>query len=164
MRQKFALIREIRGQIKIRIRRRCPENEMRPRPNIRSICACEPGGAIYHGCAMKHQLDFEKPIIELQRKLDELEKTPGKPCHGHQLRGGNRGDESKDRGNAPPDLRQPGGLGPGQNRPPSQAPVHARLRGAGLLRFLRNARGPPVCGRSRHCGRIRPAGRPQGRW
>src|SRR5882762_6227773 len=25
---------------------------------------------------MKHQLDFEKPIIELQRKLDELKKHP----------------------------------------------------------------------------------------
>src|SRR5581483_3820159 len=25
---------------------------------------------------MKHQLDFEKPIIELQRKLDELRKHP----------------------------------------------------------------------------------------
>lgn len=29
---------------------------------------------------MKHQLDFEKPIIELQRKLDELKKHP--PSHG----------------------------------------------------------------------------------
>jgi acetyl-CoA carboxylase carboxyl transferase subunit alpha len=27
---------------------------------------------------MKHQLDFEKPIIELQRKLDELKKHPDK--------------------------------------------------------------------------------------
>src|SRR4051812_2031726 len=26
---------------------------------------------------MKHYLDFEKPIIELQRKLDELKKHPG---------------------------------------------------------------------------------------
>src|ERR1043165_9930398 len=25
---------------------------------------------------MKHQLDFEKPILELQRKLDELKKHP----------------------------------------------------------------------------------------
>src|SRR5688572_17043372 len=25
---------------------------------------------------MKHQLDFEKPIIELQRKLDDLKKHP----------------------------------------------------------------------------------------
>jgi len=25
---------------------------------------------------MKHQLDFEKPIIELQAKLDELRKHP----------------------------------------------------------------------------------------
>ncbi len=25
---------------------------------------------------MKHQLDFEKPIIELQNKLDELKKHP----------------------------------------------------------------------------------------
>src|ERR1041384_6442603 len=25
---------------------------------------------------MKHQLDFEKPIVELQRKLDELKKHP----------------------------------------------------------------------------------------
>ena len=25
---------------------------------------------------MKHQLDFEKPIIELQRKLEELKKHP----------------------------------------------------------------------------------------
>ena len=28
---------------------------------------------------MKHQLDFEKPIIELQRKLDELKKHPVAP-------------------------------------------------------------------------------------
>ena len=28
---------------------------------------------------MKHQLDFEKPIIELQRKLDELKKHPSTP-------------------------------------------------------------------------------------
>src|SRR5215208_7809041 len=28
---------------------------------------------------MKHQLDFEKPIIELQRKLDELKKHPETP-------------------------------------------------------------------------------------
>src|SRR5215218_654907 len=27
---------------------------------------------------MKHQLDFEKPIIELQRKLDDLKKHPDK--------------------------------------------------------------------------------------
>ena len=26
---------------------------------------------------MKHYLDFEKPIIELQRKLDDLRKHPG---------------------------------------------------------------------------------------
>ena len=26
---------------------------------------------------MKHYLDFEKPIVELQRKLDELKKHPG---------------------------------------------------------------------------------------
>src|ERR1041384_439333 len=29
---------------------------------------------------MKHQLDFEKPIIELQRKLEELKKHP--EAHG----------------------------------------------------------------------------------
>src|SRR5580765_1097625 len=27
---------------------------------------------------MKHQLDFEKPIFELQNKLEELRKHPGK--------------------------------------------------------------------------------------
>jgi len=26
--------------------------------------------------AMKHQLDFEKPIVELQQKLEELKKQP----------------------------------------------------------------------------------------
>ena len=26
---------------------------------------------------MKHQLDFEKPVLELQRKLEELKKHPG---------------------------------------------------------------------------------------
>jgi acetyl-CoA carboxylase carboxyl transferase subunit alpha len=31
---------------------------------------------------MKHQLDFEKPIIELQRKLDELRKHPEKHAMG----------------------------------------------------------------------------------
>jgi acetyl-CoA carboxylase carboxyl transferase subunit alpha len=34
---------------------------------------------------MKHQLDFEKPIIELQRKLDELEKHAGNPSMGIRL-------------------------------------------------------------------------------
>ena len=28
---------------------------------------------------MKHQLDFEKPIVELQNKLEELKKHPEKP-------------------------------------------------------------------------------------
>src|SRR5258708_37175343 len=31
---------------------------------------------------MKHQLDFEKPIIELQNKLDELRKHPEKHSLG----------------------------------------------------------------------------------
>ena len=35
--------------------------------------ACLPGRP-YTRASMKHQLDFEKPIIELQRKLDELSK------------------------------------------------------------------------------------------
>lgn len=30
------------------------------------------------GCVMKHHLDFEKPIIELQQKLEELRKQPEK--------------------------------------------------------------------------------------
>jgi acetyl-CoA carboxylase carboxyl transferase subunit alpha len=34
---------------------------------------------------MKHQLDFEKPIIELQRKLDELEKHAGSHSMGIRL-------------------------------------------------------------------------------
>jgi acetyl-CoA carboxylase carboxyl transferase subunit alpha len=34
---------------------------------------------------MKHQLDFEKPIIELQRKLDELEKHAGNHSTGINL-------------------------------------------------------------------------------
>ncbi len=34
---------------------------------------------------MKHQLDFEKPIIELQNKLDELRQHPGKTFAGHQF-------------------------------------------------------------------------------
>ena len=34
---------------------------------------------------MKHQLDFEKPVLELQRKLDELEKHPEKHAMGISL-------------------------------------------------------------------------------
>ncbi len=34
---------------------------------------------------MKHQLDFEKPILELQRKLDELKKHPEKHSMGLRL-------------------------------------------------------------------------------
>ncbi len=33
--------------------------------------------ALYSLPRMKHQLDFEKPVIELQRKLEELRKHPG---------------------------------------------------------------------------------------
>src|ERR1039458_2739620 len=34
---------------------------------------------------MKHQLDFEKPIFELQRKLDELEKHPQSHAMGAEI-------------------------------------------------------------------------------
>ena len=34
---------------------------------------------------MKHQLDFEKPIFELQRKLDELEKHPDSRGMGQEI-------------------------------------------------------------------------------
>ena len=34
---------------------------------------------------MKHQLDFEKPILELQRKLEELKKHPGNNSMGIQF-------------------------------------------------------------------------------
>ena len=34
---------------------------------------------------MKHQLDFEKPIAELQRKLDELRKHPEAHAMGINL-------------------------------------------------------------------------------
>ncbi|MGA2540064.1 MAG: acetyl-CoA carboxylase carboxyltransferase subunit alpha [Verrucomicrobiota bacterium] len=34
---------------------------------------------------MKHQLDFEKPILELQRKLDELEKHPQSHAMGEEI-------------------------------------------------------------------------------
>ena len=34
---------------------------------------------------MKHQLDFEKPVLELQRKLEELEKHPEKHSMGISL-------------------------------------------------------------------------------
>ena len=34
---------------------------------------------------MKHQLEFEKPVIELQRKLDELKKHPEKHSMGINL-------------------------------------------------------------------------------
>ena len=34
---------------------------------------------------MKHQLDFEKPIIELQNKLDELRLHPEKHSLGRQF-------------------------------------------------------------------------------
>ncbi len=34
---------------------------------------------------MKHQLDFEKPILELQRKLDELEKHPESQAMGAEI-------------------------------------------------------------------------------
>ena len=33
-------------------------------------------GSPYSSTRMKHQLDFEKPIAELQRKLEELKKAP----------------------------------------------------------------------------------------
>ena len=39
---------------------------------------------------MKHQLDFEKPIAELQSKLEELKKHPETHALGHQLRGRSR--------------------------------------------------------------------------
>src|SRR5438045_1953799 len=32
--------------------------------------------------AMRHHLDFEKPIVELQEKLDELKQHPEKPSLG----------------------------------------------------------------------------------
>jgi acetyl-CoA carboxylase carboxyl transferase subunit alpha len=41
-----------------------------------------PGKNIYSLPRMKHQLDFEKPIIELQNKLDELRKHPEKHSLG----------------------------------------------------------------------------------
>ena len=36
---------------------------------------------------MRHQLDFEKPILELQRKLDELEKSPESRSMGAEIAG-----------------------------------------------------------------------------
>ena len=48
---------------------------------------------------MKHQLDFEKPIVELQNKLEELKKHPESPLPRHQRRGGNRLDRKEAGGN-----------------------------------------------------------------
>src|SRR5207247_8367948 len=56
---------------------------MRPSPSALSIqrCAMAPAKLVFspsnvRARAMKHYLDFEKPILELQKKLDELRKHP----------------------------------------------------------------------------------------
>jgi acetyl-CoA carboxylase carboxyl transferase subunit alpha len=41
------------------------------------LVAAAAGPTYTSGYGMKHYLDFEKPIVELQRKLDELKKHPG---------------------------------------------------------------------------------------
>ena len=42
------------------------------------IARCGSGSELLHYVpGMKHYLDFEKPIVELQRKLDDLKKHPG---------------------------------------------------------------------------------------
>src|SRR4029078_12536873 len=43
---------------------------MFPNPSL------HPGQSVANVQGMKHQLDFEKPIVELQHKLEELKKHP----------------------------------------------------------------------------------------
>ena len=94
---------------------------------------------------MKHQLDFEKPILELQRKLEELKKHPENNAMGIKFEEEIAIIEKKIGETKRQIFRPTQPLGPDQNCAPSQTPVRTRLCCLHIHGFLRTARRPTVC-------------------
>jgi acetyl-CoA carboxylase alpha subunit len=75
---------------------------------------------------MKHQLDFEKPIVELQNKLDALKKQPENHSLGVGF-GEEQTDRKEDRGNPETDFSNLTAWQRVQAGPPPQTSIHTRL-------------------------------------
>ena len=89
---------------------------------------------------MRHQLDFEKPISELQSKLDDLRKHPEAHSLGISFKEEIAQIEKKNRRNAQTDLLKSDRLATRPTGTPSQAPLHPGLSRANLFGFQRIAR------------------------
>ena len=105
-------------------------------------------------------LEFEKPLRDLARQLDELRQQSVET--NVDVAKEIRVDREEDREDAARDLLQPDTLAEGAPRPPSQAALRARLRGADLPGVPGAARRPPVQRRPRARGRDRLPRRPGG--
>ena len=80
-----------------------------------------------------HPLDFEKPILELQRRLQDLKNHSDK--HDIDFDSEVESMEAKDPRNAPQDLRQPDGVAARADRAACAAPFRARLHRALFYRL-----------------------------
>ena len=103
-------------------------------------------------------LDFEKPIFELQRRLQELKSHSDK--HSIDFDSEVESMELQDPRNPPDDLRQPDRLAARPDRAPCAAALRARLRRPLFHRVGRAARRPRLRRRPGHAlrlGQSRPA-------
>ena len=94
---------------------------------------------------MKHQLDFEKPILELQRKLEDLRKHPETHSMGISFEEEVSLIEKKIAETRRPVCCQFERMDTSANRATSVAPLYARLHGQHFQRLFRTARRPTVC-------------------
>ena len=114
--------------------------------------------------AMKHQLDFEKPIAELQSKLEELKKHPETHSLGISFEEEVAMIEKKIEETQAADLLQPERLGPDQNRAASQTAVHPGLPASSAFTDFTELHGIAFRGGPRRGRRIRLPWAAQGAW
>mgnify|MGYP003693985429 CR=1 FL=1 len=81
---------------------------------------------------MKHYLDFEKPIVELQRKLEDLKRHPETHALGIGFDAEIKQIETQNRGDARTNFYEPDRLAAGAARASSQAALFAGLLRTGV--------------------------------